>query len=185
MTGKMLWETSYAQRPNDHPESQRTQDVSSCPRWGQRQALPWLLGLGLGGLCVVLGETRAWGQSLRRIVVFQTGTPVAVQTEIVTESGSTLLNFLPVVNAAVITLPPDTPEAALAALLSRPEVVEIQEDPALSTEDLESVGGIEGILITPVAPPIGEIPWNLHQIDIEDTKGDTGKGVLVRSEEHT
>src|SRR2546427_1750833 len=91
MTGKMLWETSYARRPNDRTESQRTQGVSSCPRWGQRQAPHWLLFLGLFGLCCVLGEARSWGESLRRIVVFQTGTPVAVQTQIVTESGSTLL----------------------------------------------------------------------------------------------
>jgi len=112
MTGKMLWETSYIQRPHDHTESQRTSEVSSCPRWGQRQALRWFLFLGLFALCFVLGETRSWGESLRRIVVFQTGTPMAVQTEIVTESGSTLLNFLPVVNAAVITLPPNTPIGA-------------------------------------------------------------------------
>ena len=136
MTGKMLWETSYARRSNDHTESQRTQDVSSCPRWGQRQALHWLCLLGVFGLCSVLGETRSWGESLRRIVVFQTGTPVAAQTEIVTESGSTLLNFLPIVNAVVLTLPPNTPEAALAALLRRPEVVEIHEDPTLSAEAL-------------------------------------------------
>ncbi len=175
----MLWETSSARRPNKHTESQRTQDISSCPRWGQRQALHWLLFLGLFGLCFVLGETRSWGQSLRRIVVFQTGIPVAVQTAIVTESGSTLLNFLSVVNAVVITLPPNSPEAALATLLSRPEVVEIHEDPALSTEDLESVGGIEGTLITPANPPVGGTPWNLHQIDIEDIGGATGKGVWV------
>src|SRR5712691_7754074 len=175
----MLWETSSARRPNKHTESQRTQDISSCPRWGQRQALHWLLFLGLFGVCFVLGETRAWGESLRRIVVFQTGTPVAVQTAIVTESGSTLLNFLPVVNAVVIKLPPNSPEAALAALLSRPEVVEIHEDPVISAEILGSVEGIEGTLIAPANPPVGGIPWNLHQIDIEDIGGATGKGVWV------
>src|SRR5262245_60471882 len=106
MIGKRLWETSYARRPNDRTESRRTQDAPSCPRWGQGRALRVLLFLGLFGLCFVLGETRVWGQSLRRIVVFQAGTPVAVQTGIVTESGSTLLNFLPVVNAVVIKLPP-------------------------------------------------------------------------------
>jgi len=127
----------------------------------------------------VLGETRAWGQGLRRIVVFQSGTPVAVQTQIVTESGSTLLNFLPVVNAVVIKLPPNTPEAALASLLSRPEVVEIHEDPVISAEVLGSPGGIEGTLITPTNPPVGGIPWNLDQIDIEHIGGATGKGVWV------
>ena len=91
MTGKMLWETSYMQRPHDHTESQPTPEVSSCPQWGQRQALRWLLFLGLFALCFVLGEPRSWAESLRRVVVFQTGTPMAVQTEIVTESGSTLL----------------------------------------------------------------------------------------------
>jgi len=180
MTGKMLWETSYARQPHDRTESQRLQDVSSSPRWRQSQALHWLLFLGLFGLCFVLGETKSWGEGLHRIVVFQTGTPVAVQTEIVTESGSTLLNFLPVVNATVITLSPNSPAAALAALRYRPEVVEIHEDPALSTEDLESIGGIEGSFITPAAsPPVGGIPWNLHQIDIEDIEGATGKGVWV------
>src|SRR6266566_642543 len=101
MTGKMLWEASSARCPNDHTASQRIQDVSSCHRWGQRQALHWRLFFGLLGLCFVLGETRSWGESLRRIVVFQTGTPMEIQTAVVTESGSTLLNFLPVVNAAV------------------------------------------------------------------------------------
>src|SRR5437016_5126740 len=142
MTGKMLWETSSARWPHAHTASQCTQAISSCPRWRQRQALHWRLFLGLFGLCFVLGETRSWGESLRRIVVFQTGTPAALQTAIVTESGSTLLNLLPVVNAAVITLSPNSPEAALAALLYRPEVVEIHEDPALSAEDMENVGGI-------------------------------------------
>jgi len=179
MIGKMLWETSYARQPNSHTESQRIQDVSSCPGRGQRQALRWLLFLGLFGLCFVLGETKSWGESLRRIVVFQTGTLEAVQTAIVTESGSSLLNFLSVINAAVITLPPNSSEAALAALFQRPEVVEIHEDPALSVEDLESMGGIEGTLITPADPPIGRIPRNLPQIDIEDIRGTTGKGVWV------
>src|SRR5215467_5883572 len=155
MTGKILWETSSARRLHDYTASQHTQDVSSCPRWGQRQTLRWLLFLGLCGLCGVLGESRAWGQGLRRIVVFQSGTPVAVQTQIVTESGSTLLNVLPVVNAVVIKLPPNTPEAALASLLSRPEVVEIHEDPVISAEVLGSPGGIEGTLITPTNPPVG------------------------------
>jgi subtilisin family serine protease len=105
---------------------------------------------------------------------------MAVQTEIVTESGSTLLNFLPIVNAAVITLPPNTPETALAALLRRPEVVEIHEDPALSAEDVESVGGIEGTLITSVDVLSTGTPWNLQQIGIEEIEGGaTGKGVWV------
>jgi subtilisin family serine protease len=116
---------------------------------------------------------------LRRIAVFQTGTPVTVQTAIVTESGSTLLNFLPVVNAVVLKLPPNSPEAALASLLSRPEVVEIHEDPVISAEALESIEGIEGTLITPTDPPVGKLPWNLHQIDIEHIGGATGKGIGV------
>jgi len=179
MTGKILWETSSARRLHDYTASQHTQDVSSCPRWGQRQTLRWLLFLGLCGLCGVLGESRAWGQSIRRIVVFQTGTPVAVQTQIVTESGSTLLNFLPVVNAAVITLPPQSPEAALASLLSRPEVAEIHEDPVIVAEGLGSVGGVEGTLITSAPPPVDGLLWNQVQIGLPSVGGATGKGVWV------
>src|SRR2546430_3125661 len=89
-----------------------------------------------------------------------------------------------------LILPPmgAAPSPTLAPLLwlarvvlraGRNQVVEIHDDAALSTEDLESVGGIEGSLITPVHPPVDGIPWNLHQIDIEDIEGATGKGVSV------
>jgi subtilisin family serine protease len=119
----------------------------------------------------LLGPSGAWGENFRRILVFQHGTPVVVQKEIVVKSGSTLLHILPLVNAVVVKLPMQQTQQALTALQSRPEVVQIHDDPAVSAEGLVASEGVEGTLITPINPPAETPRWNFAQIDFDRGKG--------------
>jgi subtilisin family serine protease len=130
-----------------------------------------LICFGLFVCVVLLGSPGAWGENFRRIIVFADGTPVAVQKEIVRESGSTLLHLLPLVNAVVVKLPLEQTQQALAALQSRAEVVQIHDDPAVSAEGLAASEGAEGTLITPVNPAVKTPRWNFAQIDFNLGKG--------------
>jgi hypothetical protein len=124
-------------------------------------------------VCVVLlGASTAWGENFRRIIVFQKGTPALVQKAIVVESGSTLLHLLPLVNAVAVKLPPQQTQQALATLQSRPEVVQIHADPAVSAEGLAASEGVEGTLITPMRPAVETPRWNFAQIAFDLGKGE-------------
>jgi subtilisin family serine protease len=145
--------------------------ASLCSRWQMRIGVHGLVCFGLCVWVVLLGSPRAWGENFRRIIVFQAGTPVVVQKEIVVESGSTLLHILPLVNAVVVKLPAEQAEQALSTLQSRPEVVQIHEDPAVSAEGLAASEGVEGSLITPTHAPSERERWNFDQIDFDLGKG--------------
>jgi hypothetical protein len=68
------------------------------------------------------GAFAATGDSLRKIVVFQAGTSVQVQQQVVAQSGSRLLNILSLINAVTIELPTQNAPQALGALQADPTV---------------------------------------------------------------
>src|SRR5262245_29663570 len=111
----------------------------------------------LGFLSVgVFAET---GDSLGKIIVFQAGTSAQVQHSVVTQSGSQLLNILPIINGVGIRLPIQNTEQALALLQADPSVTGIYDDLQVSGQD---GGGDNIIVITPAAPPPQEIySWGL------------------------
>jgi subtilisin family serine protease len=121
------------------------------------------------------------GDSLRKIVVFQTGTSTQVQQQVVTESGSQVLNVLPLINGVAIKLPMQGAEQALAALQAEPSVAGVYDDPAVAGQD---GGGDNVIVITPADPPTKEFyPWGLDAIHVPDVHqeepGLKGSGVMV------
>ncbi|MEE9147973.1 MAG: S8 family serine peptidase, partial [Candidatus Tectomicrobia bacterium] len=139
-----------------------------------------LFVLCLLGCFLVLGAAMSRAANLRRIVEFQPGTPVPTQQAIVAESGSTLLTLLSLINAAVIELPADAVQEALASLLSHPEVKRVYEDAPISTQGPTSSGGIEGGLIMPTDPPADGYTWNLLQIALHQVNPAVrGAGVHV------
>ncbi len=122
----------------------------------------------------------AWADDRRRIVEFQPGTSDAMKTQIVQDSGSTLLRLLPIVNAASIELPPapDT-QVAEAYLLSQAEVKAVHQD-ALIKAQSEETEGMESSLITPAPAPAAGSLWNLLQIDHDQVpSGIEGAGVQI------
>ncbi|RMF84760.1 MAG: hypothetical protein D6736_18700 [Nitrospinota bacterium] len=137
----------------------------------------WPIVLGLLLLVSLLPGGTSWAENGRRIVVFQPGTPETVQEQVVAESGSTILQQLPLLNAVVIQLPSGQEQAALALLQSHPEVQAIETDPTIQAEALSN--GIQG-LITPVdAAPFG-YTWNLLQIGFDQVDpAIQGAGVQV------
>ncbi|RMF89281.1 MAG: hypothetical protein D6736_08675, partial [Nitrospinota bacterium] len=121
------------------------------------------------------GGEMLWASELRRIVTFQEQTPAAVQEEIIRESGSEILQRIPLLNAIVIMLPGERAAAALEVLTSHPEVESVVVDSALSAQ---SEGRIQGSLVTPVEDPElvkGGYTWNLRQIYLDAVKGKEGK----------
>jgi subtilisin len=151
-------------------------DVASIVlRLGLRVAvsLVMLMGLISGGAYAATGD--------RKIVIFQDGTSVQVQQQVVERSGSRVLHLLSLINGVAIELPTENAAQALVALQSDPTVVGIFDDPANSGQD---GGGDNVIVITPADPPTQEFyPWGLDTIHIPDVHqedpGLKGSGVIV------
>jgi subtilisin family serine protease len=144
---------------------------------GLRVAACLVVSLGLlGG-----GAFGASGDSLRKIVVFQDGTSVQVQQQVVARSGSQLLNLLSLVNGATIDLPTEGAAQALAILEADSTVVGVYEDLTVSGRD---GGGDNVIVIAPADSPTQEIyPWGLDAIHVpevhQEEPGLKGAGVTV------
>jgi subtilisin family serine protease len=150
---------------------------------------------------VLLGATAfaASGVDLRRIVVFEEGTPAHVQQQVVAASGSRLLRTLPLINGASIALPAVDPAAALLFLQTHPAVAGVHSDPRFGAHgELAAIAqgagsdgaGSDGagsdhvVFVTPVPSPRREIyPWGIDRIGAADVQQDrprvTGDGVKV------
>ena len=134
-----------------------------------------LVGLMAGG---AFANT---GNSIRKIVVFQAGTSVQLQQQVVARSGSRVLNVLSLINGVAIELPTENAAQALVTLQADPTVAEVYNDPTSSGRDGD---GDNVIVITPADPPAEEFyPWGLDAIHIPDAHqeepGLKGDGVLV------
>ena len=120
------------------------------------------------------------GDSLRKIVVFQAGTSTQIQQQVVSQSGSRVLNILSLINGVAIELPPQNTVQALLILQAAPTVAGVYDDPTSSGQD---GGGDNVIVITPADPPTQEFyPWGLDAIHVPDVhQGEPGlKGSGVR-----
>jgi hypothetical protein len=106
-----------------------------------------LVGLMAGG------ASAATGNSIRKIVVFQAGTSVQVQRQVVARSGSRVLNLLPLIDGVAIELLPENAVQALVALQADPTVAGVYDDLTNSGQD---GGGDNVIVITPADPPTQE-----------------------------
>jgi subtilisin family serine protease len=127
------------------------------------------------------GAFGATGDSFRKIVVFQAGTSVQVQRQVVARSGSQVLGILSLINGVAIELPTQNPAQALIALQAEPTVAGVHDDPTNSGQD---GGGDNVIVITPADPPTQEFyPWGLDTIHVPDVHqedpGLKGSGVTV------
>ena len=151
--------------------------TSMVRRGGLRVAASLVVSLGLlGG-----GAFGATSDSLRKIVVFRDGTSEQMQHQVVARSGGQLLNLLPIVTGATITLPSQSAAQALAMLQADPTVIGVYEDPTVSGQD---GGGDNVIVITPARPPTPEsYPWGLQAIHVPEVHADEpgvkGAGVTV------
>ncbi|RMF84822.1 MAG: hypothetical protein D6736_18545, partial [Nitrospinota bacterium] len=128
---------------------------------------------------LLLGSTTAWAMTTRHIVTFTPETPVTLQEEIVTTSGGTILQRLPLLHALVIQVPADHPEATLQALRTHPAVAAVEPDTSITAQ---SRGHFEGTFITPVDPePVeGGYTWNLLQIYLDEVDPVIqGQGVTI------
>ncbi len=103
---------------------------------------------------LLCGTAMAWAESLRRIVSFVEGTPVAVQKAIIQESGSTILHHFDLLNVMVIQLSSVQPEKALVRLRNYPEVEEVARDSRTAVK----------VAPVDVDPVRGGYTWNLRQI---------------------
>ena len=127
------------------------------------------------------GAFASTGDSLRKIVVFQAGTSAQLQRQVVTQSGSQVLNVLPLINGVAIKLPTQGTEQAMAVLQADPTVTGVYDDPAVAGQD---GGGDNAIVITPAEPLSYEFyPWGLGAIHVPDVHqkepGLKGAGVAV------
>ncbi len=115
----------------------------------------------------VWGTALSWAVPVRYIVTFVEETPLAVQERIIEESGSSVLNRIPLLNAWIIELPADRAEESLNSLQSQSEVKEIERDTSIK---IQNEGGIQGPLVVPVDPePVeGGYTWNLLQIYLDE-----------------
>jgi subtilisin family serine protease len=134
-----------------------------------------LVGLMAGGAFSAIGN------SVRKIVVFQPGTSVQVQRQVVAQSGSRMLNLLPLIDGVAIELFTESAAHTLAALQADPTVAGVYDDLTNSGQD---GGGDNVIVITPADPPTQEFyPWGLDAIHIPDVHqeepGLKGSGVTV------
>jgi len=127
------------------------------------------------------GAFAATGDIIRKIVVFQAGTSVQVQQQVVARSGSRVLNILSLINGVAIELPTQSAAQALTALQADPTVAGVYDDlPSLGWDG----GGDTIIVMTPADPPTQEIyPWGLDAIHVPDVHqeepGLKGSGVMV------
>jgi subtilisin len=134
-----------------------------------------LVGL-MGG-----GASAATGNSIRKIVVFQSGISAQVQQQVVARSGSRVLSLLSLINGVAIELPTESAVQALVALQADPTVMGVYDDLTNSGQD---GGGDNVIVITPADPPTQEFyPWGLDTIHVPDVhqevRGLKGSGVIV------
>src|SRR6266700_3862989 len=74
------------------------------------------------------GAFSASGQDLRRIVIFLDSTPLAVQLQAVSQSGSSVVHTLSLINALAIQLPEVGTAQALAFLQANPNVEGVYDD---------------------------------------------------------
>ncbi len=175
---------------NYHPhfltpqENRASPAAVSCPparnstRWGGC----WLLTVGFA-LCLFLAAGPAWAVKSRQMIKFKSGLSPAQQEQIVAASGSTVLQWLPLVQAAAIRLPAGLEEQALEAIRTHQDVVAVEEDTPLTIPaERDGLGGAQGDLVTPTEPiaaPDG-YHWNLHQIKLDKArKNYKGHGVHV------
>lgn len=107
------------------PQGNRTSPAAvSCPPtrdsmgWGGC----WLLTVGLA-LCLLLAAGPAWAVKSRQMIKFKPGLSPAQQEQIVAASGSTVLQWLPLVQAAAIRLPAGLEEQALEAIRTHRDIV--------------------------------------------------------------
>ncbi len=150
-------------------------DASSVLKVGLRVVvcLVMLTGLTSGAANAATGD--------RKIIIFQDGTSVQVQQQVVERSGSRVLHLLSLINGVAIELPTENAAQTLVALQSDPIVVGIYDDLANSGQD---GGGDNVIVITPADPPTQEFyPWGLDTIHVPDVHqqepGLKGSGVIV------
>jgi subtilisin len=127
------------------------------------------------------GAFGATGDSLRKIVVFQAGTSVQMQQQVIARSGSRVLTLLSLITGVAIELPTENPVQALAVLQADPAVAGIYDDLVSSGKD---GGGDTVIVITPADPPTQEFyPWGLDAVHIpevhQEEAGVKGSGVMV------
>jgi subtilisin len=145
------------------------------------------VGLGAVACLLVLralvggGAFAATGDNIRKIVVFQGGTSMQVQQQVVARSGSQLLSILSLINGVAIELPAQNAAQALIALQADPTVAAIYDDLTNSGQD---GGGDKVIVITPADPPTQEFyPWGLDTIHVPDVHqvdpGLKGSGVTI------
>jgi subtilisin len=145
------------------------------------------VGLGVVACLVVSlglmggGAFAATDDSIRKVVVFQAGTSVQVQQQVVARSGSRVLNILSLVNGVAIELPTHNAAQALVALQTDPTVAGVYDDLTISGQD---GGGDNVIVITPTDPPTQEFyPWGLDAIHVPDVHQEVpkleGSGVMV------
>jgi subtilisin len=145
------------------------------------------VGLGAVACLLVLrglvggGAFAATGDNIRKIVVFQAGTSMQVQQQVVARSGSQVLSILSLINGVAIALPTQNAAQALITLQADPTVAGIYDDLTNSGED---GGGDKAIVITPADPPTQEFyPWGLDTIHVPDVHqvdpGLKGSGVTI------
>jgi subtilisin family serine protease len=109
-------------------------------------------------LCLIVGVAWAQAASSRKIVVFEVGTPLKVQQQVVALSLSTIINVLSLSDSIAIALPLLNPDLALAILQLDPNVEEVIED------QLTVIDGTT--CVDSKGPPITEAHgWGLQKSD--------------------
>jgi subtilisin family serine protease len=122
------------------------------------------------------GVCAADDQNRRRIVMFVDGTPLDEQNLIVSQTGSTVIHVLSLINALAIELPLGPLEPIINLLLSNPAVLGVYEDL------IGTLGMLD--LIEPLGTaPLEVFDWGLHHIAVPDAQkeggGTQGTGVTV------
>jgi subtilisin family serine protease len=139
-----------------------------------------VVGVLVSVILVGGGAFSASGQDLKEVVIFLDSTPLAVQLQVVAQSGSSVVHTLSLINAVAIQLPEVGTAQALAFLQGNPNVEGVYDDSVGMVD-----GGIWPICIAPAAvPPVPEsYPWGLQKIDVpavhQQWPGLQGTGVTV------
>jgi subtilisin family serine protease len=176
MLSTRRWQPAFQVAPAHHGRFSHI-IPSMVRRVGLRVVACLVASLGLlGG-----GAFGAPSDSLRKIIVFQDGTSVQVQQQVVARSGSQVLSILLLINGVAIKLPTQDAAQALTLLQVDPTVMGIYEDLTVSGQD---GGGDNIIVITPADPPTQEFyPWGLDAIHVPEVHAEEpglkGAGVTV------
>lgn len=152
-----------------------------------RRAVVWL---SLLAVYLTPGGAVCGSETGRYIVLFQPGTPVAIQEASVVTAvahGGTVTHRLPLVHAVGIRLPAAQAAAALGLLRHHATVQDIVVDAAVRSQSLSAAEGVlgeggEDRLITPAVPQDvdGGYTWNLLQMALDCvTPATQGAGVGV------